>query len=92
MNTQPKFLRSFLALGISFFLGGFTPSALANQTPLTSKEIIDNYRDLRASCAKAQGVTRRNCYARLNEATKAYKQAKERMTQTDPNGTLLSSR
>ena len=92
MNTQSICFRAAIILSASVFLSGIAHSATEIQAPLTSKEIIDNYRELRASCAKTQGVARRNCYARLNDATEAYKQAKERMTRTDPNGTLLSSR
>lgn len=92
MITQPKFLRQLLVLSISIFISVFAQTSSANKAPLTSKDIIDDYRVLRASCAKSQGAARRDCYARLNDATQAYKQAKERMVQTDPNGTLLSSR
>ncbi len=92
---QPHSLISVVALTSGLLLGGLTQTSLASTqatAPLTSKEIIDNYRSLRASCAKMQGLSRRSCYSRLNDATADYQQAKERMTQTDPGGALLTSR
>lgn len=96
MNVlRPHSLISIVALSSSLLLGGVTQTSLASSqsaVPLTSKEIIDNYRSLRASCAKMQGQARRSCYSRLNDATEDYQQAKERMSQSHPGGALLSSR
>jgi hypothetical protein len=88
-------LISIVALTSGLLLGGIAQTSLASTletAPLTSKEIIENYRSLRASCAKMQGQSRRHCYSRLNDATEDYQQAKERMVQTDPGGALLTSR
>ncbi len=94
-NRYTHSLFSIIALSGGLLLSGMSQVTLASpQTvaPLTSLEIIENYRSLRSSCAKSQGVARRNCYSRLNEATADYQQAKERLTQTNPGGALLSSR
>jgi hypothetical protein len=92
---HPRSFISIVTLSSGLLLGGITQASLAStqvSAPLTSKEIIDNYRNLRASCAKMQGLSRRNCYSRLNDATADYQQAKERMSLTDPGGALLTSR
>jgi hypothetical protein len=83
-----------IAVSVGLMLSGTAQISLAApqiEVPLTSKQIIENYRVLRSNCAKSLGVERRNCYSQLSVATVNYQQAKERMSQSVSTGTLLTS-
>lgn len=72
-------------------------AAPAMATPVSidtmdSQQIINQYRDLRASCAQQQGPSQKACYSRLNSTTLSYQRAKQQVRQTNPSALLLSRR
>ncbi|MGH1371102.1 MAG: hypothetical protein ACRBBW_03645 [Cellvibrionaceae bacterium] len=69
-----------------------TSFASADPTALNPRDVIDDYRILRSSCAQMQGNERRDCFSRLNQQTEQYQNAKERIKSAQMLGLRITSR
>lgn len=57
----------------------------------TAKQIVEEYKELRKTCADASGDAKRVCFHELNKANDDYKQAKRLlMSQNNSNSSLMN--
>lgn len=82
-------LLTTLAITCTLSLNCLANTGQADNNP---REVIDDYRILRASCAQTQGNERRDCYARLNQQTEQYQAAKDRLKSAQLIGLRLTYR
>lgn len=73
-------------------VGSGTSFASTESPQLNPRDVIDDYRILRSSCAQMQDEERRNCFARLNQQTEQYQNAKARIKSAQMLGLRLTSR
>lgn len=59
---------------------------LAAQTPdiAEAEKIVEEYKELRADCAKTEGDARKFCFAKLNDANEEYVEAKQYLREYSP--------
>ncbi|MAZ88908.1 MAG: hypothetical protein CL693_14855 [Cellvibrionaceae bacterium] len=84
VTTSALLLASLLAPSLS----------VANSEPsqLNPRDIVDDYRQLRISCAQREGQDRRQCFSELHQQTEQYQNAKERLKSAQMLGLRLTSR
>ncbi len=75
-----------------FFSASGVSIASVDTTQLNPRDVIDDYRILRSSCAQMQGDERRDCFSRLNQQTQQYQDAKERIKSAQMLGLRITSR
>ena len=66
--------------------------AAETSSELNPRDVINDYRLLRSTCAQTQGEERRECYARLNQQTEQYQHAKDRIKSAQMLGLRLTAR
>lgn len=58
-------------------------SAAEKTNVVEAEKIIEEYKELRADCAKTEGDARKFCFAKLNDANKRYVAAKQYLRQSN---------
>jgi len=91
---QRKYLRILVTMITAIVLtNASTISVASTESPqLNPRDVINDYRILRSSCAQTQGEERRQCFAHLNRQTERYQHAKERIKSAQMLGLRLTSR
>lgn len=90
---RQRLLKLSTSLSISLLLAASGASfANAESAQLNPRDVIDDYRILRSTCAQMQGNERRDCFSRLNQQTEQYQDAKERIKSAQMLGLRLTSR
>lgn len=90
---RQRLLKLSASLTAALFLSASGVSiASVDTTQLNPRDVIDDYRILRSSCAQMQGDERRDCFSRLNQQTQQYQDAKERIKSAQMLGLRITSR
>ncbi len=84
LTTSTLLLASLLAPSLSF--------ANSEPTQLNPRDVVDDYRQLRISCAQLEGQERRQCFSQLHQQTEQYQNAKDRLKSAQMLGLRLTSR
>lgn len=82
-----------LALLAAACIASASPSFAGDtSSEFNPRDVINEYRLLRNTCAQTQGEARRECYARLNQQTEQYQHAKDRIKSAQMLGLRLTAR
>ena len=82
----------FALIAIAALISSSPAYAGETSSELNPRDVINEYRLLRNSCAQTQGDARRECYARLNQQTEQYQHAKDRIKSAQMLGLRLTAR
>lgn len=92
MQCKHLLILSTTLLALTSFSVSSASLGVTQSLPPNPRDVIDDYRILRSACAQMEGAARRGCFARLNQQTKQYQNAKERIKSAQMLGLRLTSR